>query len=76
MNVPIIGQPIVGEWFFTVLVTCPAPCSRTHIIHGKPGSGTGCPSCGNAYQLASFPVMTPEGLQVQMTLGQLPKVKL
>jgi ribosomal protein S27E len=70
----IIGQPTVGEWFVATNVTCPSPCGRTHLLHGKPGAGVGCLGCGNTYQLTGLPVVDPTTGQVQipLALGRLP----
>jgi hypothetical protein len=73
-NVPIIGQPRVSNWFFTVQIVC--PCGEPLLLIGQLGSRSACPNpeCGKVYQLNGMPSMTEAG-HVSVPLGMSVPVK-
>jgi hypothetical protein len=67
VSIPIIGQPKVGEWFFTMLVTC--SCGQSILITGQPGpSSVKACECGKAYALLGLPTLS-EGGVINFPLG-------
>lgn len=69
--VPIIGQPILGDWSFSVVVVCTCE-NRTPLLYtGKPGAidHVACPACGKAYVVAEMPTLSSNG-QIMVKLGQ------
>jgi len=65
-NVPIIGQPRIGSWFFCVQVVC--PCGTTVLLVGQIGSRSQCPSCGKIYTFTGMPSINEQG-HVAVPLG-------
>lgn len=64
----IIGQPRVGQWFFTVQILC--PCGAASLLVGMVGSKAGCrnPECGRVYTLTGMPTINDAG-NVSVPLG-------
>jgi len=54
-NVPIVGQPKIGDWYFTLVVEC--SCKRTVLFVGRVGSIAECPTCKKLYKLNGLPVI-------------------
>jgi hypothetical protein len=58
MNIPIIGEPKMGDWSFTLSIIC--TCNKVILWMGKPawaggpGSIVGC-GCGKMYTLLAMP---------------------
>lgn len=78
MIIPIIGQPRVDDWAFSVVVTCAAPCGTTFLWQGRPGArGPGtvvaCPACRKRYTLTRMPTFDPNGQAVMPIAWQPPE---
>jgi len=58
MNIPIIGQPKIGDWSFSFILEC--PCGARHIFAGKPGTVLACP-CRRQFALRGHPVFGQDG---------------
>jgi hypothetical protein len=68
MSIPIIGQPKIGDWFFTVQITC--SCGHSMILAGQPGTFKICP-CLKAYRMMGMPTLNPLGeIQVPLAMGE------
>lgn len=61
MAVPIIGQPRIGSWFYTVQIIC--SCGSPTLLVGQVGSRAACPNtdCGKVYSLNGLPTVNDTG---------------
>jgi len=62
MNIPIIGQPKVTDFFITIQIEC--PCKTSFMLVGAVGATRPCqnPACDKIYQLSRWPVPGPDGV--------------
>lgn len=61
MEIPIIGQPRLNDWFLTVSLTC--PCGKPVLLHGQPQNPnaiTVC-ECRKAYMISGMPKVLEDG---------------
>jgi hypothetical protein len=67
-QVPIIGQPKVGDWFFTMNIIC--SCGQTILLSGRPGVVVQClgADCTRLYRLNDLPSLTADG-NIDVPLG-------
>jgi len=68
MNIPIIGQPKVSDFFLTIQIDC--PCKTTFMLVGSVGAVRPCtnPQCDRVYRLSGWPVVGADG-ELQWPLG-------
>jgi hypothetical protein len=70
LNVPILGQPKIGDFTFAFVLTC--PCGHTFLWTGKVKEIKACPGteCKKLYMLSDWPIMLPDGkLNVNLAVG-------
>lgn len=66
MNIPIIGQPAVEDWFVALQIKC--PCGAQFQLVGQPGSMRACKGsdgrgagCNRIYRMDAIPVVQQDG---------------
>jgi hypothetical protein len=65
-NVPVLGQPRIGNWFFTLQVFC--PCNAALLLVGQLGATSVCPQCGKVYSLSGMPTMENNMISVPLAM--------
>ena len=58
MEIPILGQPRVVDWFITLEVRC--PCGHTLLLVGQPGSMRQCAKCRKLLELGREMTTNPQ----------------
>lgn len=76
--IPIIGQPKLGDWSFTISIQC--LCEKSILWLGKPGWAGGPGSivacgCGKMYTVTAMPErdQVSGDLNVKLAMREVPK---